>query len=63
VVGNAREESRVDVDRSAERFAAVLLDMYMCLEIFGLIRRSALERTSVQPSMSVGTKSCWRSSA
>jgi glycosyltransferase involved in cell wall biosynthesis len=40
----------------AERFAAVLLDMYMCLEIFGLIRRSALERTSVQPSHVGGDK-------
>ena len=39
-----------------ERFAAVLLDMYMCLEIFGLIRRSALERTSIQPSYVGGDK-------
>ena len=34
----------------ADRFAAVLLNMVMCLEIFGLIRRSALERSSMQPS-------------
>jgi glycosyltransferase involved in cell wall biosynthesis len=34
----------------ADRFAAVLLNMFMCLEIFGLIRRSALEKTSLQPS-------------
>lgn len=31
----------------AERFAAVLVDMFMCVEIFGLIRRSALERSSL----------------
>ena len=37
-------------DDPADRFAAVLLNMLMCLEIFGLIRRSALEKTSLQPS-------------
>jgi glycosyltransferase involved in cell wall biosynthesis len=37
-------------DDPADRFAAVLLNMFMCLEIFGLIRRSALEKTSIQPS-------------
>jgi glycosyltransferase involved in cell wall biosynthesis len=34
----------------ADRFTAVLLNMFMCLEIFGLMRRSALEKTSLQPS-------------
>jgi glycosyltransferase involved in cell wall biosynthesis len=33
-----------------ERFAAVLRDTHLCFQIFGLIRRSALERTSLQPS-------------
>jgi glycosyltransferase involved in cell wall biosynthesis len=37
-------------DDPADRFAAVLLNMFMCLEIFGLMRRSALEKTSLQPS-------------
>jgi glycosyltransferase involved in cell wall biosynthesis len=40
----------------ADRFAAVLLNMIMCLEIFGLMRRSTLERTSVQPSHVGGDK-------
>ena len=40
----------------AERFAGVLLNMFMALEIFGLIRRSALERTSLMPSHAGGDK-------
>jgi glycosyltransferase involved in cell wall biosynthesis len=40
----------------AERFAAVLLHMFMCLEIFGLIRRSALEQTSLLRSHSGADK-------
>jgi glycosyltransferase involved in cell wall biosynthesis len=43
-------------DDPADRFAAVLLNMFMCLEIFGLIRRSALEKTSLQPSYVGGDK-------
>jgi glycosyltransferase involved in cell wall biosynthesis len=35
---------------SADRFAAVLLNMSLCLEIFGLMRRSALAKTSLQAS-------------
>jgi glycosyltransferase involved in cell wall biosynthesis len=40
----------------ADRFAAVLLNMFMCLEIYSLIRRSALERTALQPSHIGGDK-------
>jgi glycosyltransferase involved in cell wall biosynthesis len=40
----------------ADRFAAVLLNMVMCLEIFGLMRRSVLEKTSLQPSHVGGDK-------
>jgi hypothetical protein len=40
----------------ADRFAEVLLNNFMALEIFGLIRRSALERTSVMPSHYGGDK-------
>ena len=43
-------------DDPADRFTAVLLNMFMCLEIFGLIRRSALEKTSLQPSYVGGDK-------
>ncbi len=43
-------------DDPADRFAAVVLKMVMCLEIFGLIRRSALEKTSLQPSHVGGDK-------
>jgi glycosyltransferase involved in cell wall biosynthesis len=32
----------------ARRFEAVMLNMFMCVEIFGLMRRSALLRTSLQ---------------
>jgi glycosyltransferase involved in cell wall biosynthesis len=35
-------------DDPAVRFRAVMLQMVMCVEIFGLIRRSALRRTSLQ---------------
>jgi glycosyltransferase involved in cell wall biosynthesis len=40
----------------ADRFAAVLLNMVMCVEIFGLMRRSALKRSSLQPSHVGGDK-------
>jgi glycosyltransferase involved in cell wall biosynthesis len=43
-------------DDPADRFAAVLLNMFMCLEVFGLMRRSALEKTSLQPSHVGGDK-------
>ena len=43
-------------DDPADRFAAVLMNMVMCLEIFGLIRRSVLEKTSLQPSHVGGDK-------
>jgi glycosyltransferase involved in cell wall biosynthesis len=43
-------------DDPADRFAGVLLNMLMCLEIFGLMRRSALEKTSLQPSHVGGDK-------
>jgi glycosyltransferase involved in cell wall biosynthesis len=41
---------------AADRFTAVLLKMFMCLEIFGLMRRSALEKTSLEPSYVGGDK-------
>lgn len=40
----------------ADRFAAVLCNMDWCFEIYGLIRRSALERTSRMPSYYGGDK-------
>jgi hypothetical protein len=40
----------------AERFAAVLCNMDWCFEIYGLIRRSALERASIMPSYYGGDK-------
>jgi glycosyltransferase involved in cell wall biosynthesis len=40
----------------ADRFAAVLCNMDWCFEIYGLIRRSALERISVMPSYYGGDK-------
>jgi glycosyltransferase involved in cell wall biosynthesis len=40
----------------ADRFAGVLLNMFMALEIFGLIRRAALERTALQPPHLGGDK-------
>jgi len=40
----------------ADRFSEVLLNTFMALEIFGLIRRSALGRTSVMPSHFGGDK-------
>jgi glycosyltransferase involved in cell wall biosynthesis len=40
----------------ADRFAAVLLNMVMSVEIFGLIRRSALERSGLQPSCGSGDR-------
>ena len=40
----------------ADRFAALLLKTTMCLEIFGLTRRSALEKTSLQPRYVGGDK-------
>jgi glycosyltransferase involved in cell wall biosynthesis len=43
------KNSRVTSADPAERFAAVLWDTHLCFEIFGLMRRSALERTSLEP--------------
>jgi glycosyltransferase involved in cell wall biosynthesis len=40
----------------AVRFKAVLLNMFMCVEIFGLMRRSALLRTSLQGPFSSADK-------
>jgi glycosyltransferase involved in cell wall biosynthesis len=40
----------------ADRFTAVLCDIEWCFEIYGLIRRSALERTSIMPSYYGGDK-------
>jgi hypothetical protein len=40
----------------AERFAAVLCNMDLCFEIYGLIRRSALARASAMPSYYGGDK-------
>ena len=40
----------------AERFAALLLNTSMCLEIYGLIRRSALEKTRLMPHHAGGDK-------
>jgi glycosyltransferase involved in cell wall biosynthesis len=40
----------------ADRFAGVLCNMDWCFEIYGLIRRSALERISVMPSYYGGDK-------
>jgi hypothetical protein len=40
----------------ADRFAAVLLNMVMSVEIFGLIRRSALERSGLEPSCGSGDR-------
>ncbi len=40
----------------ADRFAAVLLASFICVEIFGLIRRSALERSSLLRSHTGGDK-------
>jgi hypothetical protein len=40
----------------ADRFAAVLCNVDWCFEIYGLIRRSALERVSVMPSYYGGDK-------
>jgi glycosyltransferase involved in cell wall biosynthesis len=40
----------------ADRFSEVLLNTFMALEIYGLIRRSALERTAVMPSYFGGDK-------
>jgi glycosyltransferase involved in cell wall biosynthesis len=40
----------------AERFSEVLLNTFIALEIFGLTRRSALERTAVMPSYFGGDK-------
>jgi Glycosyl transferase family 2 len=39
-----------------DRFTAVLLTMVMCLEIFGLMRRSALERSGLEPPYVGGDK-------
>ena len=39
-----------------DRYSEVLLKTFMALEIYGLIRRSALERTSVMPSYFGGDK-------
>src|SRR5215471_9660208 len=37
----------------ADRFSAILLFMFLCLEVFGLMRRSAVERTSLlRPNVS-----------
>jgi glycosyltransferase involved in cell wall biosynthesis len=40
----------------ADRFCEVLLNTFMALEIYGLIRRSALERTAIMPSHFGGDK-------
>jgi glycosyltransferase involved in cell wall biosynthesis len=40
----------------SDRFAAVLLNMVMSVEIFGLIRRSALERSGLHPSCGSGDR-------
>jgi glycosyltransferase involved in cell wall biosynthesis len=40
----------------ANRFAALLLNTSMCLEIYGLIRRSALEKTRLMPHHVGGDK-------
>ena len=40
----------------AVRFEAVMLNMFMCVEIFGLMRRSALLRTSLQGPFSSADK-------
>jgi glycosyltransferase involved in cell wall biosynthesis len=40
----------------AERFAAVLSNMFLCLEFFGLIRRSALEQSALKPCHVGGDK-------
>jgi len=45
-----------------DRYSEVLLKTFMALEIYGLIRRSALERTSVMPSYFGGDKIVWPSS-
>src|SRR5260370_30593162 len=40
----------------ARRFEAVMLNMVMCVEIFGLMRRSALLRTALQGPFSGADK-------
>jgi hypothetical protein len=41
---------------AVDRFIAVLLNMVMCLEIFGLMRRSALEQSGLEPPYVGGDK-------
>jgi glycosyltransferase involved in cell wall biosynthesis len=40
----------------ADRFSAILLRMFLCLEVFGLMRRSAAERTSLHAPTVSGDK-------
>jgi glycosyltransferase involved in cell wall biosynthesis len=55
-VWQVEQNVRLTSPDPADRFTAVLCDINWCFEIYGLIRRSALEQISIMPSYYGGDK-------